>query len=77
MTIFSPGLLNVVSVLAQTSRVFAIPDCFRIVGTPFSYLWHDMRLSRVLLPRQLEESVFNPSMPRPMSSRWQWNSMQT
>jgi hypothetical protein len=57
--------------------VFAILMCFRIVGTPLFYLWHDMRCPWCLLQRQLEGGVFNPSMPRPISLRWQCNSMQT
>jgi len=77
MTIFSPGLLNVVSGGTDLSRVLQSLMCFQSSGTPLFYLWHDMRLSRVLATTAARRGVFNPSMPRPISSRWQWNRMQT
>jgi len=39
--------------------------------------WHDIRLSRASRSRQPRGGVFQPSMPRPISSRWQRNSIQT
>jgi hypothetical protein len=45
MTIFSPRLLNVVSVWHGPVVCLQSLTSFRIVGTPLLYLWHDMRLS--------------------------------
>jgi hypothetical protein len=77
MTVFSPGLLNVVSVWHGPLACLQSLMCFRIVSTPQFYRWHDMRLSRVLATTAARRGVFKPPMPRPISSRWQWNRMQT